>query len=159
MIFRNWVLEKFPFLEDDFDALTDYQLFSKMVEYMRKSLEHIKTYDSKFIEFNNRLTYLENYLNNLDLQEEVNNKLDEMAQSGELADIIAQYLGLAGVLAYNTVSEMVEAENIGNGSICLCLGYDTYNDEKHYNQSSGHNFMDRAKYNNLWDVILGFIKR
>lgn len=30
--------------------------------------------------------------------------------------------------------------------------FDTYNDEKHYNQSSGHNFMDRAKYNNLWDV-------
>lgn len=130
MIFRNWVLENFPFLEDDFDALTDYELFCKMVEYMRKSLEHIKTYDSKFVEFNDRLTALEHYFDNLDLQDEVNNKLDEMAESGELADIIAQYLGLAGVLAYDTVSDMVQAENIGNGSICLCLGYETYDDEK-----------------------------
>ena len=130
MIFRNWVLENFPFLEDDFDALTDYELFCKMVEYMRKSLEHIKTYDSKFIEIDKRLTDLENYLDNLDLQDEVNNKLDEMAESGELADIIAQYLGLAGVLAFNTVSEMIQAENLVNGSICRTLGESIYNDGK-----------------------------
>ena len=90
MIFRNWVLENFPFLEDDFDALTDYELFCKMVEYMRKSLEHIETYDSKFVEFNDRLTALEHYFDNLDLQDEVNNKLDEMVEDGTLAEIINQ---------------------------------------------------------------------
>ena len=36
MIFRNWILENFPFLEDDFDALTDYQLFCKMMEYVKQ---------------------------------------------------------------------------------------------------------------------------
>ena len=38
MICKNAVLRNFPILEDDFDALTDYELFSKMVAYV-KSLD------------------------------------------------------------------------------------------------------------------------
>lgn len=129
MIFRNWVLQNFPFLEDDFDALTDYELFCKMVEYMKKSLEKIKEYQQELDVFNAKLDEFQHYFDNLDVQEEINNKLDEMAASGELADIIAQYLGLAGVLAYNTVAEMKEAENIVNGSICKTLGYASVNDK------------------------------
>ena len=85
MIFRNWILENFPFLEDDFDALTDYELFCKMMEYVKKFAE-----DN--VEFNQRLTALENYINNLDLQDEVNKKLDEMAEDGTLEDIVGEYL-------------------------------------------------------------------
>ena len=33
--------------------------------------------------------YVDNYFENLDVQEEINNKLDEMAESGELTEIIA----------------------------------------------------------------------
>ena len=29
---KNNVLQNFPYLEDDFDALTDYELFSKMTK-------------------------------------------------------------------------------------------------------------------------------
>ncbi|MBO7694224.1 MAG: SGNH/GDSL hydrolase family protein [Methanobrevibacter sp.] len=72
--------------------------------------------------------YVEHYFDNLDVQEEINNKLDDMAEHGELADIIAQYLGLAGVLAFDTVANMVAGENLVNGSICYCLGQETYND-------------------------------
>lgn len=85
----------------------------------------VEELQNKYIELK---SYVDSYFNNLDVQEEVNNKLDDMAESGELADIIAQYLGLAGVLAFNTVAEMSNAENIGNGSICKCLGNITYND-------------------------------
>lgn len=128
MIFRNWVLNNFPFLEDDFDALTDYELFCKMVEYMKKSLDKIKDYQEELNEFRTELDEYKNYFDNLDIQEEIDKKLDEMAESGELTDIIAQYLQLAGVLAYNTISDMSEATNIVNGSICKCLGNTTYND-------------------------------
>ena len=75
-------------------------------------------------------SYVDNYFENLDVQEEINNKLDEMAESGQLADIIAQYLGLAGVLAYDTISDMASATNIAEGSICKTLGETTYNDGK-----------------------------
>ncbi len=130
MIFRNWVLQNFPFLEDDFDALTDYELFCKMIEYMRKSLDKINDYQNELNSFRSELDSYKNYFDNLDVQEEINNKLDEMAESGELTDIIAQYLQLAGVLAFNTLDDLENAENIANGSICLILGKDTYNDGK-----------------------------
>ena len=38
--------------------------------------------------------YVDNYFDNLDVQEEINNKLDKMAEGGQLSDIIAQYLKL-----------------------------------------------------------------
>ena len=78
--------------------------------------------------FNQLQSYVENYFDNLDVQEEINNKLDEMAESGELTDIIAQYLGLAGVLAYDTVADMKSAENIANGSKLKTFGYHSVND-------------------------------
>lgn len=43
MICKNAVLRNFPVLEDDFDALTDYQLFSKMVAYVKSIDAYVKT--------------------------------------------------------------------------------------------------------------------
>ena len=74
--------------------------------------------------------YVKNYFDNLDVQEEINNKLDEMAESGQLTDIIAQYLNLAGVLGYNTVNDMINASNLVNGSFARTYGLNTYNDGK-----------------------------
>lgn len=71
---------------------------------------------------------LQTWFDNLDVQEEINNKLDEMAESGELADIIAQYLGLAGVLAYKTIADMAAAENLAAGSTARVLGNDSASD-------------------------------
>ena len=85
----------------------------------------VEELQAKYIELK---SYVDNYFDNLDVQEEINNKLDDMAESGELTDIIAQYLQLAGVLAYDTVNDLVNAENIVNGSICKTLGKNTYND-------------------------------
>lgn len=72
--------------------------------------------------------YVDNYFSNLNVQEEINNKLDEMAESGELTDIIAQYLQLQGILAYNTVDNMANAENVVNGSFARTFGKLAYND-------------------------------
>lgn len=71
---------------------------------------------------------LQTWFDNLDVQEEINNKLDEMAESGELTDIIAQYLQLAGVLAYDTTADMKAADNLVAGSICRTLGNLDYKD-------------------------------
>ena len=73
-------------------------------------------------------TYVNNYFDNLDVQDEINNKLEAMAESGQLTDIIAQYLGLAGMIAFDTVASMKLAENLVNGSKCTTLGYRSIND-------------------------------
>lgn len=49
----------------------------------------IADYIQKFIDFKD---YVETYLNNLDVQAEINNKLDQMSASGDLGSIIGEYI-------------------------------------------------------------------
>ena len=73
-------------------------------------------------------TFIEEYFENLDVQEEINNKLDEMAEDGTLEEIITEYINLKSLLCYDTVSDMKSATNLVNGSYARTLGYNTIND-------------------------------
>lgn len=96
-----------PTINNNADAVTELQnLFTELQEYVN------------------------NYFDNLDIQTEVDNKLDEMADSGELAEIIAQYLEVASVLGYDTKASLKSADNLVNGSIAKTIGEATYNDGK-----------------------------
>ena len=94
--FRRCVLQNFPFIEQDFDALTDYQLLCKVVEYLNKVIEHQNALDDDYAELVNTydtlVDFVNNYFENLDVQEEINNKLDQMADSGQLGDLIGAYI-------------------------------------------------------------------
>lgn len=74
--------------------------------------------------------YVDNYFENLDVQEEINNKLDDMAESGQLAEIISMYLNTNAIMAYNTVADLADAENVVDGTFARTYGKDTYNDGK-----------------------------
>lgn len=102
-------------------------LEKQVIPAINKEGEAIEELQNLYTELKN---YVDEYFENLDVQEEINNKLDDMAESGQLTDIIAQYLGLAGVLAFNTISDMSDALNIAEGSICYTLGQSSYNDGK-----------------------------
>lgn len=125
-------LTNFPYIEADFDALTNYELLCKVVEYLNKVIANENAQNEALNElaeaFNNLKTYVDNYFDNLDIQEEVDNKLDEMAESGQLADIIASYLNSNCILAYNTVADLEAADNLSNGSFARTYGKLTYND-------------------------------
>lgn len=90
--FKWFVLENFPFIEADFDALTEWQLFCKLGKEMNKIINsentlgtQVESVTNAFIELQN---YVNNYFNNLDVQEEVNEKLNQMASDGTLENII-----------------------------------------------------------------------
>ena len=121
-------LTNFPYIEEDFDALTNYELLCKVVEYLNKVIANENNQNEAINELAEAFTNLKNYVDNLDLQEEVNNKLDEMYENGQLSDLVAQYLGLAGMITYDTVSDMKSAQNLVNGSKCATLGYHSVND-------------------------------
>ena len=100
--FKWFVLENFPFIEADFDALTEWQLFCKLGKEMNKIINSENTLGTQmenvtnaFIElynsFENLTNYVNNYFNNLDVQEEINTKLNEMAENGTLLQILNQY--------------------------------------------------------------------
>lgn len=90
--FKWFVLENFPFIEADFDALTEWQLFCKIGKEINKIINsqnivgtEMETLSQAFIELKN---YVNNYFDNLDVQEEINNKLNEMALNGTLENLI-----------------------------------------------------------------------
>ena len=72
--------------------------------------------------------YVDNYFENLDVQEEINNKLDEMAENGTLEEIITSYINLKSILAFDTVSDMKSATNLINGSFVETYGFYSKND-------------------------------
>lgn len=109
------VLNDFPFPIDDFDSLTQYEMLIKCINHIKKLYTNDKT-------LTNRIDALANYLANLDLQDEVDNKLEEMAESGELAAIIAEFLNSNAVLGFDNIASMKASENLIVGSICKTLG-------------------------------------
>lgn len=132
--FKWFVLQNFPFIEADFDAITNYELYCKIVEYLNKVIERENNIgnqvESLTNAFNNLTNYVDNYFKNLDVQDEINNKLDEMAEGGELTEIISEYLNLNAIIAFNTVDDMELATNAIDGSFFKIYGKDTYNDGK-----------------------------
>lgn len=107
----------------DKESGTVLQQVSRMYYKMN---ELIKAQNIEIEKFNELYTYVHDYFDDLDVQEEINNKLDEMAQSGELEAILQQILNTLRV--YDTVSDMIEDEAIQNGQRVLCYGYSTKTD-------------------------------
>lgn len=98
-------------------ALRNY--IGEMVKAVNNNADAVTELQNKFTELQN---YVDNYFKNLDVQEEINNKLDEMAQDGTLQNIIGAYLELASVLAYNTKSDLKNASNLNNGAFTYTYG-------------------------------------
>lgn len=84
----------------------------------------------KLNDTDSRVKKLEDWFKDLDVQEEINNKLDEMAESGELVEIISAYLETFSVLGFDTKATMKSAENLINGGFAKTLGDLSYNDGK-----------------------------
>lgn len=96
--FKWFTLQNFPFIEADFDAITNYQLLCKVVEYLNKVIDsqnnvgqEVENLSNNFIQLKD---YVDNYFENLDVQEEINNKLDQMAESGELTELLMHYFNV-----------------------------------------------------------------
>ena len=84
--FKLCVLQNFPFIEADFDAVTNYQLLCKVVEYLNNVIDNINQLEQNFITLYN---YVKDYFDNLDLQNEINNKIDELITTGEFNSFLS----------------------------------------------------------------------
>lgn len=83
--FKMQCLTNFPFIDEDFDALSNYGLLCKIVEYMNE----ISANDNQLI---TNIEKLNNWFNNLDVQNEIDNKIDEMVLNGTFSDIIRDFI-------------------------------------------------------------------
>lgn len=98
--FRFWCQKVLPLVYDD--ELSYYELLCKVVDYLNKTMENVNILSENFDElqqlFNTLKQYVDDYFKNLNVQEEINNKLDEMVTSGELQTIITRYFKLGKAL-------------------------------------------------------------
>jgi hypothetical protein len=108
------------------ESMSYYECITYLVNYLTREVVPTVNNNSEVVK--ELQSYVEHYFDNLDVQEEINNKLDEMAESGQLAEIIGQYIELNGVLAYNTVNDLKNAHNLVNGSFAKTSGYYSFND-------------------------------
>jgi hypothetical protein len=101
------------------------QLIRNFNDLSKETKETVEEYILQFTELKD---FVDDYFENLDVQEEINNKLDAMAEAGTLADIISQYLNSTAVFGYDNVASMKSAENLIAGSYAKTLGFYAKND-------------------------------
>lgn len=87
--FKRWTLENYPFIEADFDAITEYQLYCKIVEYLNKVIYNEKLTELAMEDlekqFNELKAYVDQYLTDItDIKEEmeaIENSMAVLTQS------------------------------------------------------------------------------
>lgn len=85
----------------------------------------VEEYIGKFNELHD---YVEDYFENLDVQEEINNKLDDMVEQGTLQEIITTYIQSNVAWTFDSVSEMQSSTNLIAGSYAQTFGYASVDD-------------------------------
>ena len=91
----------------------------------KETKEIVEEYVAKFTELKD---FVDNYFDNLDVQEEINNKLDAMAEDGTLQEIITAYIQSNVAWTFDTVSDMKSATNLTSNSYARTLGFHDVND-------------------------------
>lgn len=126
--FRYFCQKVLPAVYDD--SLSYYELLCKLTAKINEvivanedELGAIKELQDLYVELKN---YIDSYFKNLDLQKEIDIKLDEMGANGELSEYISMYLSTLSTFAFKNVAEMKNADTIGLGAVCRTLGTTDY---------------------------------
>lgn len=92
--FRFWCQKVLPLVYDD--SLSYYELLCKVVDYLNMTMEDVETLhddvDNLHTAYVQLQTYVNNYFHTLDVSQEINDKLDEMATDGTLTALISPLL-------------------------------------------------------------------
>ena len=143
------------------DSMTYYDQLLWFCNFLEKTViptlnenaETVQELQNLFVELKN---FVDNYFENLDVQEEINNKLDEMAESGVLESILLNYVNVTKV--YNTTVEMLEDTNLKNSMKVKTLGYYEINDgggaEYYISDLENNEYYQESLQNNLFANLL-----
>lgn len=116
------------------DSMDYYETLAWLCNYLEKTViptvnqngEAVQELQALYIQLND---YVSHYFDNLDVQEEINNKLDDMVEQGTLQEIIGAYLDANALWCFDSVNDMKDATNLVNGSYAKTLGFYEKNDE------------------------------
>lgn len=106
--FRFWCQKVLPLVYDD--SLSYYELLCKVVDYINKLIEDEAELSEGFVELK---SYVDNYFNDLDYESYIDDKLDELASSGELNRLMQPYFANLS----NEVSDIQQKINVLNNRV------------------------------------------
>lgn len=103
--FRFWCQSVLPLVYDD--SLSYMELLNKMVIYLNNTIQDVAAVetnvDSLLAAYNQLQKYVNDYFDNLDVQDEINVKLDGLVEDGTMSELIQPFIdaGLPGLVETN----------------------------------------------------------
>ena len=98
--FKVWCQKVLPAVYDG--SISVYEMLCKLTAYLNTLISNVSGQQTDIENLLNAYSQLEDYVNNyfstLDVQEEINNKLDQMAEDGTLTTLMGKYMARV----YNT---------------------------------------------------------
>lgn len=92
-----WPLPSCVNLTTYVQGMSDYEIICAILQKLNEVVHSFNSLDDAVTDLSSKFdslkSFVDNYFENLDVQEEINNKLDEMVQSGALEQIFAKYFG------------------------------------------------------------------
>lgn len=94
-LFTNYIFKAIPLAFDE--SLSYYECLCGLLSYLKETvIPTVNNNADAIVEVQNLMTqlqnYVDNYFNNLDVQNEINNKLDELVEDGTLENLIGTYI-------------------------------------------------------------------
>lgn len=128
--FVKFVCANVPMVFDD--SLSYYEALCALWKYVQSMTDVINnnaTLEEEYIiKFDELKEFVDNYFDNLDVQEEINNKLDGMVEDGTLQELINNFLQPNVTWTFNTVAEMKSFGNFVSGCFAKTLGFNSVDD-------------------------------
>ena len=116
--FRFWCQKILPLVYED--SLSYYELLCKVIDYLNKTMEDvnlsIEDVEKLHTAYESLQGYVNDYFDNLDVQEEINNKLDALVEDGTIHDIFNPDVEAILNVANQAASDAIEAipQNVTN---------------------------------------------
>ena len=127
--FRFWCQTVLPLVYDD--SLSYYELLNKVVHYLNNIIKDVSTLEDNYQLLYEAFVLLQKYVNtyfdSLDVQEEINHKLDQMVCDGTFDRLLEKYLKNS-VKYFDTAITMKESTKVVAGDIVITGGYYNIND-------------------------------
>ena len=113
--FRFWCQKVLPLVYDD--SLSYYELLCKVVDYLNNTIADVNTLGTDVDNLNKAFIQLQDYVNNyfstLDVQQEINNKLDEMVENGTFDKLLSKIItGVVNLKAIGAKGDGVNDDTV-----------------------------------------------
>ena len=147
-LFTNYIYKAIPLAFDE--SMSYYETLCGLLYYLQNTIIPTVNNNADAVAelqslYEQLRSYVDNYFTNLDVQEEINNKLDQMVTDGTLPEIVASYLNTKAIFGFDNVESMKNATNLINGSYAQTLGY--------YNKNDGGNALYKIRNITTSDVV------